>query len=92
MAASISHLAAIAALLLPSLAAVAATESSCVPATPSDVQSGAALAPSETAGGEQPTDLQVMMLLHQLDGRRLTLMAAVPPPAPTCCEALRSTD
>lgn len=92
MTASMFHLAALATLLLPSLVAVAATESRCVPETPSDVQSGAALAPSETAGGEQPTDLQVMMLLHRLDGRRPTLSAAVPPPAPTCCEALRSTD
>ncbi len=92
MSASIPHLAAIAALVLPSLVAAAATEPSCVPAKPSAVQPGGALAPSETASGNQMTELQVMMLLHQLDGRRLTLIAAMPAPAPTCCEALRASD
>ncbi|MBK8337406.1 MAG: hypothetical protein IPL03_12850 [Sterolibacteriaceae bacterium] len=92
MTASLFQLSAIAALLVPSLAAVAAAESRCAPVTPSAVQSGAALAPSETAGNPQMSEVQVMMLLHQLDGRGRILSAAVPPPGPNCCEVLRSTD
>ena len=92
MSSSVPRLAAIATLLLPSLVAAAATESRCVPAKPTAVQPGGALAQSETAGGNQMTELQVMMLLHQLDGRRLTLIPAMPAPAPTCCEALRASD
>jgi hypothetical protein len=92
MNAFLFQLSAIAALLLPSVAAVAATESRCAPATPSAVQSGAAPAASETAGSPQMSDLHLMMLLHQLDGRGLTLSAAAPPPGPNCCETLRSTD
>ena len=46
----------------------------------------------DSAVGPQTTNLQVMLMLHQLDASRLTLRSVIPPADPSCCGSPRSSN
>jgi hypothetical protein len=67
----------------------AAAEPGCSLPQPPAARTDAALGSSDAADRQQLTALQLMFMLHQLDGSRLSPLAVVRPGSASCCVAQR---
>lgn len=67
----------------------AAAEPGCSLPQPPAARTDAALGSSDAADSLQLTALQLMVMVHQLDGSRLSPLALVRPGSASCCVAQR---